>query len=45
MVVYLDEINKDNRIEIGDMMEYWNSSVNDPEEWNRGGRYGKAGGW
>lgn len=41
----LDEINKDNRIEIGDMMEYWNSSVNDPEEWNRGGRYGKAGGW
>ena len=41
----LEDVAQEKPGEVGDMLEYWRSSVLDPIEWKRGGRYGKAGGF
>jgi hypothetical protein len=41
----LERMAEDYPADVGDMIDYWRSSVHDPSEWQRGGRYGKAGGF
>jgi hypothetical protein len=41
----LERIAEDYPSDVGNMIDYWRSSVHDPSEWQRGGRYGKAGGF
>jgi hypothetical protein len=41
----LEGIAKEHPRDVGDMIDYWRASVHDPSEWQRGGRYCKAGGF
>lgn len=41
----LEGIARDYPLDVGDMIDYWQASVHDPSEWQRGGRYGNAGGF